>query len=255
MKLTKCQKGHFYDGDVYSVCPHCAGDVSAQPASFTPSGEKRSGSVSAQSGGTSQSPPPRAVTNESNVTQVVTEVLSPAPYAAEASRSFEVPRPPQFYEAPQAPVQTPQATVSPLAAAVAQSVPYNVPGAEQKTVAFYDFGDTEPTVGWLVSVSGEHRGQSFQLKTGQNLIGRDLKMDVALTKDGGVSRNKHSVIIFDPKSAKFYIQPGESGLVYVNGDLVLVPAKLNARDKIELGGTALLLVPLCGDGFSWDDYQ
>lgn len=23
MKLTKCEKGHFYDGDKYSSCPHC----------------------------------------------------------------------------------------------------------------------------------------------------------------------------------------------------------------------------------------
>lgn len=27
MKLTRCEKGHFYDADKYAVCPHCSGEV------------------------------------------------------------------------------------------------------------------------------------------------------------------------------------------------------------------------------------
>lgn len=33
MKLTKCSNGHFYDGDAYSSCPHCANNM--EPVNHT----------------------------------------------------------------------------------------------------------------------------------------------------------------------------------------------------------------------------
>ena len=124
-----------------------------------------------------------------------------------------------------------------------------------KTVAFYDFADTEPVVGWLVCVKGEYLGQSFNLKAGQNFIGRALNMDVPLAKDTSVSRNKHAIITYDPQNRVFFIQPGESnGLTYLNNNLLLAHQPINAYEKIKVGNSELIFVPCCGEQFAWEDY-
>jgi hypothetical protein len=128
--------------------------------------------------------------------------------------------------------------------------------AEEKTVAIYSVNETDPVVGWLVCIKGEHYGQSFTLKSGRNFIGRAAGMDVWLEKDKSVSRNKHAILIFDPAGVSFFVQPGESGgLTYLDGELVLSPVKMSARSKISVGGCELLFVPLCGEGFSWASDQ
>jgi len=150
--------------------------------------------------------------------------------------------------------ETPPASNS-LAAAVSASAHYNIPGDTGKTVGFYDFGGDEPVVGWLVCVKGVHHGESFQLKSGHNAIGRDLKMDIALTNDKSVSRNRHALVIYDPKNIKFYIQQGESALAYLDGAPVLAATQMEPRCIIGLGDGEYLFVPLCGDGFSWEEHK
>jgi hypothetical protein len=138
---------------------------------------------------------------------------------------------------------------------VSEAAPYELPrqAAEQKTVSFYGLGETEPVVGWLVCVKGEYYGQSFNLKSGQNFIGRAVNMDVWLEKESSVSRNKHTVVVFDPKSRSFFVQPGESGgLTYLDGELVLTPAQLRAYSKISVGSCELVFTPFCGESFSWE---
>ena len=36
MNLTKCAKGHFYDGEKYMICPHCAANLPAMESMITP---------------------------------------------------------------------------------------------------------------------------------------------------------------------------------------------------------------------------
>lgn len=123
-----------------------------------------------------------------------------------------------------------------------------------KTVAYYNTGKAEPVVGWLVCINGEYFGESFNLNAGRNEIGRASNMDIALVSEPTVSRNKHTIVTFEPKHKKFYVQPGESsGLTYLNGDLVLTPIELKANDIITLGKAIFIFVPFCGEYFSWDD--
>jgi len=129
------------------------------------------------------------------------------------------------------------------------------PTEDVKTMAFYNFTDTEPVVGWLVSIKGEYLGQSFNLKAGQNFIGRSLTMDIPLAQDTSISRNKHAIITFDPENRKFFAQPGESGgLTYLNNELVLAFQPINAYDKVKVGNSEFIFVPCCGEEFSWEDY-
>jgi hypothetical protein len=79
-------------------------------------------------------------------------------------------------------------------------------------------------------------------------------MDVVLSGDMSVSREKHAIILYEPKKRVFLAQPGESKeLFYVNDEVVLNVTSLNAYDKIAIGNTELYFVPFCGEVFAWED--
>jgi hypothetical protein len=75
---------------------------------------------------------------------------------------------------------------------------------------------------------------------------------VCVQGDESVSRERHALVIFDPKKQQFWAVPGDaSGLVYLNGDIVNSPTQINADDVLELGQTKLVLIPFCGAKYSW----
>jgi hypothetical protein len=128
----------------------------------------------------------------------------------------------------------------------------------QKTVGLFVKGSnnnaTQPVVGWLVCVEGEHFGEDFRICMGRNFVGRAKNMDIVLSKDSHVSRDKHAVIVYEPKNNLFVIQTGESKeLSYLNDEVVLSPKELKPYDKISLGSTKLLFVPFCNDQFKWEE--
>lgn len=124
----------------------------------------------------------------------------------------------------------------------------------QETIGFYSHSiGMEPVVGWLVCTEGEHYGQDFALKSGRNFIGRSDGMDVALNKDKTISREKHAVVLFEPKSNKFLIQPGDSReLVYVNDNAVFSVQEIKAYDELSLGASKLRFVPFCNSEVNWN---
>ena len=154
------------------------------------------------------------------------------------------------------PVQEENAPVNSLAEAIKQADSVNST-TDLKTVAYYNFSnDIEPVVGWLVCIKGEYKGESFGLKSGRNNIGRALTMDVALAQEKTVSRERHASITFDPQQKQFFVQSGESrGLTYINKELLMTFKELKKGDVITLGSCELLFYPLCGEDFSWDDYE
>lgn len=109
--------------------------------------------------------------------------------------------------------------------------------------------------GWLVCVHGPECGRDYQIRAQRNFIGRDPQMDICIAGDPTISRKKHAVISFDPRSNEFRIAPGEAnGLVYVNKEIIDIPTALRPYDIIELGPagtTRLVFVPLCGEKFHW----
>ncbi len=111
-----------------------------------------------------------------------------------------------------------------------------------------------PCVGWLIALCGSHIGQDFRLKVGKNFVGRASHMDVALTEDMSVSRDRHAIVVYEPKAHLYLVQPGESSsLVYKNDEVVLTPMKLEAYDVVTVGDVNLLFMPLCGARFNWGD--
>jgi len=111
----------------------------------------------------------------------------------------------------------------------------------------------DPVVGWLVVIDGHGRGHTLAIGYGSNSIGRStterLQIDFG---DGQISRVNHATLTFDPKGRKYFVQHGGGkNLTYLEGEPVLSPVQLNPRDKILIGETTLMFVPLCDDQFDW----
>lgn len=123
----------------------------------------------------------------------------------------------------------------------------------QKTIGYFGDISLEPVVGWLVAIEGEHFGQDYKLKTGRNFVGRGNTMDVSLSRDSSVSRDKHAVVLYEPKSNIFLVQPGDSKeLFYLNNNVVLSAEKIQAYDVLSIGESKLLFIPCCSEKFNWD---
>lgn len=212
MNLVRCENGHFYDKDA-----------------------NRDGC------------PYCAQLNQNNAaSQVPIE-----PENSQVSSPSPIPQP--VSAAP-----SPQPVVSPAPAVQAPSSPPVQPLPEEEedncTVGYYSrVIGVEPVVGWLVCIEGEYRGESFKLKSGRNFIGRAANMDIVLSADHSVSRFKHASVIYEPRGRQFIVSTGESReLCYLNDEVVLSNMKMNAYDILNLGNTSLMLIPCCGERFTWE---
>lgn len=110
------------------------------------------------------------------------------------------------------------------------------------------------TVGWLVCINGGMTGESFILREGDNCIGRADYMDVALTCEPTVSRNRHAIITYDPVRNSFLLHsPENMEQILLNDKSMKKPKTLKPHDVITLGDCSLLFVALCGAGFRWKE--
>jgi hypothetical protein len=132
-------------------------------------------------------------------------------------------------------------TSNDLAAASGQAVPSNAGSGR------------DPVVGWLVITAGPGLGRSLELGVGANSIGRSEQQKVRLDfGDQHISRDKHAIVIFDPKHRQFFVERGDArNLVYLGGELLLTVRELKSADVISIGDTQLTFVPFCGPNFSW----
>jgi FHA domain len=130
--------------------------------------------------------------------------------------------------------------------------PLPKPGVTKRAGAEAAGVKNDPVVGWLVCLAGPERGRDFRLHAEKNFVGRSPAMDVCVAGDESVSRDRHALVIFDPKKQVFWAVPGDaSGLVYLNGDIVHAPAQMHRDDVLEVGQTKLALIPFCGEKYSW----
>lgn len=155
---------------------------------------------------------------------------------------------------PMPPMPAPQGYYQPVGMPLQPPVVSN----DEKTVSASMMAEMnkKPTVGWLVCIKGASFGKTYPIRENKNFIGRAATMDIMIEGDNSVSREKHGIITYVPKQRIFLAMPGESReLFYVNDKVVLENMELNPNDKIEIGKSLFLFVPLCGEKFSWDDVQ
>ena len=98
----------------------------------------------------------------------------------------------------------------------------------------------DPVVGWLVIVQGPGKGNSVEIGIGANPIGRDRSQKICLDYgDQQIHREKHAVLVYDPRSRRFFLQCGDvRNLTYLGEDLVLTPAELKGGETIVMGQTS-----------------
>ena len=110
-------------------------------------------------------------------------------------------------------------------------------------------------VGWIVITSEEGKFKAYTISYGMNRIGRSSSNDISIENgDVSISREKHASIIYDFENNLFFIQHHEGKyLTYLNGQMIYALTSLKAYDKIKIGRTEFVFVPLCGDDFRWNN--
>lgn len=264
MNLCRCEKGHFYDKEKYATCPHCAGGSAADGRLTEAFTEEMTG-LAAQPYSPGSAPGLPTIPEGSTEKFETMDLPLPDKLADEVT----VPLPMPYVDPPTVPLSETQPTIAmfpgddddhtigiyddffttPAAPAPAGNMGATCPGG----VSAPNKVGT-PCVGWLIALGGRHIGTDFRLKTGKNFIGRSSQMDVALTEEKSVSRDRHAIVVYEPKAHLYLVQPGESSsLVYRNDEVVLTPVKLETYDVITVGDVNLLFMPLCSTRFNWGD--
>jgi len=108
--------------------------------------------------------------------------------------------------------------------------------------------------GWLVIISKEGKGKSYDVTFGFNSIGRDKSNHIVLDiEDKSISREKHSSLIYDYNNNVYFLKHEDGKfLTYLNDEIVLETKKVSSYDKIKIGNTELLFIALCNDKFKWE---
>ena len=107
-------------------------------------------------------------------------------------------------------------------------------------------------VGWLIGLNGAARGESFPVRIGRNVLGRDRRSDIVIGDDQASSH--HADLVFRPEERRFILMDHNStNGTYVN-DLEIEPRRdLAAKDIVRIGSHKFLFMPLCSEGFYWDE--
>jgi hypothetical protein len=255
MKLTRCSNGHFYDGDKYKTCPHCAEN------GIPGAGEDETVT-------TPINPPrvPDAVTSSANQGFGNGETIPVNFNGFNVGGGGLGETLPVTGLGETAPVTQPIYGVG-----VGNSAGSNAVNNEDEgvTVSYWDpiiktQGNTNtgaessdepgtPCVGWLICIEGMHLGHDYRLYLGRNTIGRTENNSVALRGDTSVSKEAQAIIAYEPQGNRFFAVPGTArSLSYVNGQVLLSQIELKKNDIIELGKTKLMLIPCCDDVFNWN---
>lgn len=132
---------------------------------------------------------------------------------------------------------------------------------DSPTVAVFSGGDNpgkpgyDPVVGWLVCIDGASKGQDFRLFNGNNSLGRGASSRIRIPNDPAISQENAAYVAYDGISKKYYFQAGNGrNLIRVNEELLLPnqSRELTAFDRVRIGESTLLFIPLCGEAFNWD---
>lgn len=249
MKLKRCENGHFYDQDKFAACPHCAAIEEGIDDENQTSDEKTvSLYQESQKERVSTEPDREKVPTQMDEDDSVTISSNPIEPEPEIVRP-EPPKPePRVKKQTKAPVQE-----NVFRERRVEPEDYD---DDPVTVGIFGTADEpRPVVGWLVCIKGSMYGQSFPLHTGKNFVGRGSDMDVIIRGDQSVSRDKHAIILYEPRKREFIAQAGESReLFYLNDEVVLSMNPLKIHDVLTIGRTDLMFIPFCGKEISWDDF-
>lgn len=181
--------------------------------------------------------------------EVVTEPESESKEETEAKpeseNKEETEAEPQPFEAQETPQEEEEKTTlkDTVASAVSSRIPDDITPEEL---------NSNPVIGWLVAIKGAHKGRSYEVKQGRNFIGRSTAMDICLSGNSKISRDRHAIITYDPRSKKCFLQPDETrDLIYINDELLFGPMPMKHNDVIVLADEEFVFLALQCDKADW----
>lgn len=122
----------------------------------------------------------------------------------------------------------------------------------------YNSVQTDPVVGWLVILDGPGKGNFRPIFKGSNTIGRATGQRVPIDfGDDAISSEKQAFLTYDERKRSYQLVPNleRPNLVYHNDAALTSNVDLRAHDKVMMGRTTLLFVPLCGPDFDWGEVK
>lgn len=215
MADKRCDNGHFID-ESWDLCPYCPAEAGEPEMPIV-----RPSRVAA-------APEPLRIVPQ----PVVPMTMSPEPLVASPT---PVAAPP-----PAVPRREPQAI--------------QIPPME-RTVAAQKIDPTAPpvryVVGWLVGLTGSSRGESFPVRIGRNMLGRDRRSDIVVNDDQASAH--HADLVFRPEERRFILMDHNStNGTYVNEMEIEPRGNLSGRDVIRIGSQKFVFLPLVDEQFFWD---
>ena len=107
-------------------------------------------------------------------------------------------------------------------------------------------------VGWLIGLNGSARGEAYSVRIGRNVIGRDRRSDISINDDQASSH--HADLVFRPEERRFILMDHNStNGTYVNEVEIEPRRDLLPKDVVRIGSQKFLFMPLCDEGFFWDE--
>jgi hypothetical protein len=151
---------------------------------------------------------------------------------------------------PRRPTAVPPPTIARDAAVVIASEPVDRTVAVQKLDPLAQA--KRYVVAWLIGLNGAARGESFPVRIGRNVLGRDRRSDIVVNDDQASSH--HADLVFRPEERRFILMDHNStNGTYVNDSEIEPRRDLAAKDIVRLGSHKFLFMPLCEEGFYWDE--
>lgn len=129
-------------------------------------------------------------------------------------------------------------------------------GMPQRTAAISKIGIPTPdhryVVGWLVGLNKAFRGESFPIRTGRNVIGRDRRSDIVIGDE--LASGHHADLVFRPEERRFILMDANStNGTFVNDREIQPRCDLREKDVLRIGTHRFLFMPFCREGFFWED--
>jgi len=151
----------------------------------------------------------------------------------------------------------PAAAPRPVSRPTPEPIPVDADAPADRTVVVRS-SENEPqvarryVVGWLVGLNGSIRGESFPVRMGRNILGRDRKADVTINHDQPSTH--HADLVFRPEEGRYILMDHNStNGTYVNEAEIEPRRDLVMRDVVRIGAHRCLFMPLCSDGHTWDN--
>lgn len=135
-----------------------------------------------------------------------------------------------------------------------------VPTEREVTIAITPKNESgksyDPVVGWLVCVEGPDKGTDYRVRSGNNSIGRGSASHIRIANDSSISQENMALIAYNSKTRKFFLIAGDGrNQIEINKEDILLAhqmQELHAYDRVTMGLSTLLFIPLCGGEFAWE---